>query len=97
MPFSRYNRTPIIDGGSQYGTSRAIEAIRAGIASGQIRTKQIVSRGADRLDTLAGELYGDGRLWWVLAASSNMGWGLQVPPGTIITVPQIADISALVG
>ena len=44
-----------------------------------------------RLDILAGTLYGDGRLWWVLAAASNIGWWPQVPAGTLIRVP--ADLT----
>ena len=97
MAFSRYNRTPVLDFGAQYGTNRAIEAIRSGIASGQIRYTQVVTRGAERLDTIAGDAYGDGKFWWILSAASNIGWGLQVPPGTMVKVPQLADIAALVG
>jgi len=26
-------------------------------------------------------------LWWIIAALSNIGWNLQVPPGTKITLP----------
>lgn len=98
MAFSRYGRTPILDLGAQFGTSRAIEAIRKGIASGQIKvTKEITARGAERLDTISGVVYGDSRYWWVLAAASDIGWGMQIPPGTIIRVPLLNDISALVG
>ena len=47
---------------------------------------QIVATGADRLDTLAGTIYGDARYWWVLAAASDIGWCLQIPPGTLINI-----------
>lgn len=98
MAFGRYNRTPQLGLGVQYGTSRAIEAIRKGISSGQITiTQEIIIRGAERLDTIAGVVYGDARYWWILAAASDIGWGLQVPVGTVIKVPQLADISALIG
>ena len=98
MPFSRYNRTPQLGLGAQYGTSRAIEAIRKGISSGQINiTQEMIVRGRERLDTIAGVVYGDARYWWILAAASDIGWGLQVPPGTVIKIPQLADISALIG
>lgn len=96
MTFSRYSRTPILDFGAQYGTARAHEAIRKAIASGQIKYRVIVVRGAERLDTIAGATYGDGRYWWILAAASDIGWGLQVPVGTIIRVPQLDDVAALV-
>jgi hypothetical protein len=49
-----------------------------------------------RLDVMAGREYGDASLWWVIAAASNIGWGLQVPAGTRILIPatlsQIADL-----
>lgn len=54
-------------------------------------------KGAERLDTIAGDVYGDGRYWWVIAAASNIGWGLQVPAGTLLTVPDLAQVLAIVG
>ncbi len=97
MTLSRYNRAPILDLGSQYGTSRTIEAIRSAVKSGAINCEQIVVRGAERLDTIAGSVYGDARYWWILAAASDIGWGLQVPVGTIIKIPDLGSISQLVG
>ena len=41
--------------------------------------------------------YKDSRFWWVLAAASDIGWGLQVPPGTIINIPNINQVSIIVG
>jgi len=58
--------------------------------------KTFTTTGFDRLDALAGVLYGEGRYWWVLAAASNVGWSLQVPPGTIITVPDLRAVERLV-
>lgn len=98
MPFSRYNRTPQLNLGAQYGTSRAIESIRQGIASGQIHvTREIIVRGAERLDTIAGTVYGDAKYWWILAAASDIGWGMQVPTGTVLKVPLLSDIAKLIG
>ena len=97
MAFSRHARTPILGFGTQFGTGRAREAIQSAVASGQLAVKPMVVRGRERLDTLSGVLYGDGRYWWVLAASSNIGWGLQVPPGTTINVVDLAAVAALVG
>lgn len=80
-----------------YGTSRAREAIQSAIANQTLVTKQLVVRGRERLDTLAGVLYGDSQYWWILAAASNIGWGLQVPPGTILQVPSLKDVAAIIG
>lgn len=97
MPFSRYARAPKLDFGAQYGTSVAIQAIRAAIKKGQLPTRTIVVRGAERLDTLAGAVYGDAHYWWILAAASDIGWGLQVPAGTLIKIPELGAVTKLVG
>lgn len=97
MAFSRYTNSPILGLGTQYGTSDAIRIVRSAIKNGEIQTTKIYIKGSERLDTLAGELYGDGRYWWILAAASDIGWGLQLAPGTIILVPNLGDISALLG
>lgn len=97
MPFSRYTRSPKLDLGAQFGTSIAASAIRLAIKNGQLPVKTILVRGAERLDTLAGSIYGDARYWWILAASSDIGWGLQIPPGTLIKVPDLGDVVKLVG
>lgn len=97
MAIKRYARANIIGINRQYGTSLAISAIRSGIQLGLIKsTVQILSKG-QRLDSLAGEIYGDARLWWVIAAASEIGWSIQAPPGTIIKIPNIADIENIIG
>ena len=98
VAFSRYNRTPQLGFGAQYGTTNAIAVIRKSVKDGSLSvSRQFTLRGADRLDTLAGSLYGDGRYWWILAAASDIGWGLQVPPGTVINAPELKDVKRLVG
>ena len=98
MAFSRYARSPILNFGAQYGTGRAREAVQAAMASGQLTTTNtMVVRGMERLDTIAGVVYGDSRYWWVLAAASNIGWGMQVPPGTIINIPDLSIVASLLG
>jgi len=97
MPFTRYKRTPILNFGEQYGTGRAQEAIRAAVASGVLTTKPMIVRGVERLDTIAGVVYGDGRYWWIIAAASGIGWGMQIPPGTILRIPSLGDVASLTG
>lgn len=97
MSFSRYERTPVIDFGSSFGTSFSHSAIRAAIKDGRLKYKEFVIKGRERLDHIAGKNYGNSSYWWIIAAASDIGWGLQVPPGTIIRVPDLTQISALVG
>lgn len=98
MAFSRYTRDATLPDGKGLGTPGAAAAIRTGIKIGDISIKRtLIVTQSDRLDTLAGALYGDGRYWWILAAASNIGWGMQVPPGTLINVPDLRDIERIVG
>ena len=93
---SRYSRAPVLGFGVQFGTSQAVIAIRAAVRSGALQVKTVTLQGVDRLDTLAGEAYGDGRYWWVLAAASDIGWGMQCPVGTIVNIPALRDVLALI-
>lgn len=97
MAFSRYVRAPVLALGEHYGTSEAIRVIRSAIKNGKMPTKELIVHERQRLDTLAGAIYGDGRYWWILAASSNIGWALQVPPGTVLYVPELSDIAQVIG
>ena len=96
--FSRYRNSPVLGLGTQYGTSRATAAIREGIKTGIIPIVEVTTvSGNQRLDHLAALYYKDARVWWVLAAASDIGWSLQVPEGTIIVVPDINAVAGVVG
>ena len=69
--------------------------IRRGVQQGSIEVNEMVLDEDRRLDQLAGQIYGSGSYWWVIAAASGIGWGLQVPAGTIILVPR--DINQILG
>jgi hypothetical protein len=97
MAFSRYRRSNVIDYGRQFGTSTSHEVIRAAIADGSLSYREITLHEAQRLDHIAAIEYKNGRYWWVIAAASNIGWGLQVPPGTHIRIPNLEQVSRLIG
>lgn len=97
MAFSRYERAPILDFGRQYGTNTAHEVIRKAIAEGILPVRTIILHEAERLDHISGRMYGNARYWWVIASASHIGWCLQVPAGTEITIPDLAAVSKLVG
>ena len=87
---SRYSYTPIIEGKS-LTNSDCVRIIQDGIKLGEIDVDVFSLAGEQRLDVLSGQFYGTSEFWWVIAASSGIGWGLQVPPGTLLRVPK--DIS----
>lgn len=93
MSISRYRLDPQINLGKQLTTSTAMKILREKIGRGIPIVRTIVLTGEDRLDTLAGAIYGDAKLWWLLAAASGIGWGLQVPPGTMISIVDINAVS----
>jgi len=99
MPSSlrRYSNTPVFGLQSYYGTSYTIPTIRENIENGNIRFKELIIKESIRLDTLAGIEYGDGKLWWIIAAASSIGWATAVMPGTVIRIPEINDLSKYIG
>lgn len=92
---SRYQKDSITGSPKRLSTAEAVLRIRSAQAAGRFSTREIVLTEGQRLDHLAGKLYGDGKLWWVIAATSGIGWGLQVPPGTRLLVP--IDINVVLG
>lgn len=98
MAFSRYRSSPILALGSQYGTNTSIAMVRKAVKQGLIPiVNSFVLNEGQRLDQLAGLYYKDSRYWWIIAAASEVGWGLQVPPGVIIKIPDINAVSSIVG
>jgi nucleoid-associated protein YgaU len=98
MAMRRYARSPVLRGGAHYGTSQGSRAIRSAIDRGSIRFDVFVTSRGDRLDAIAGRVYGDARLWWIIAAASGVGWGLQVPPGTRLRIPRdLSEVSEVAG
>jgi hypothetical protein len=95
---SRYRRAPKIKGGKAYGTYFAGNTIYRACQQSALDCTTYITKESERLDIIAGEYYDDGSLWWIIAAASSIGWGLQVPPGTQLTIPtDLSQIEALVG
>ena len=80
----RAHRTPV---GRGLATAQKVVAIRKGVKSGVIPYTKVILNEGERLDHVAHRHFGNGSLWWVIAAASNIGWAHQVPPGTVLKVP----------
>jgi len=87
MNFSRYRNDSLVRGGQLLGSNEAMRKLRLAHRRGHISVEKRVLKEGGRLDHIANELYGDGRLWWVIAICSGIGWWLQCPPGTLVEIP----------
>ena len=97
MAVSRYDRDPLINSARSFGSAQSVVIIRDAVRRGQISLKEKIMSESERLDVIAGQQYQDASLWWVIAAASNIGWGLQVPAGTKISIPtNISEILELI-
>ena len=95
--FSRYNRDSKLNRNKLLGTATATAKIRTAIRTGELAIMNIfVTSDLERLDNIAGAVYGDSRLWWVLAAASDIGWGMQIPAGTLLRVVDLGKVEELI-
>ena len=69
------------------GPSPASFVIKRAVDNRVIKSTQAVVKEHERLDQISSRAYGDPSYWWVIAAASGIGWGMQVPPGVIVTIP----------
>ena len=97
MTLTRYRQSNLIDNNRAIGTNMSRVAVYNAAKSGSISTEIYITKQGDRLDKIAGEKYGDGTLWWVIAAASGIGWWLQIPSGIVLTIPtSIEQVNSLV-
>jgi nucleoid-associated protein YgaU len=93
MTLRRYSGDLTLENGTYLATNETIRLIRIAVENGDIPVTERALKEGERLDSIAGKAYGDGALWWVIAAASGIGWWLQTPPGTLIKIP--TDLSYL--
>ena len=87
MALSRYSYVDTLYGGKFLSNSDSIAKIQEGIRQGVSEFETLTLAGKQRLDSIAGQYYGDSTFWWIIAAASGIGWSLQLPPGTFLRVP----------
>jgi len=71
-----------------YATTNHSFRINKAINSGFLSFNTYILKEGERIDQIAFKFYGDSQYWWIIAAASGIGWGLQIPPGTILRVPE---------
>lgn len=97
MTLTRYRQSSLINGGRAVGSNTARVKLYNAVRNNEISSTVYITNQGDRLDRLAGQFYGDGTLWWVIAAASGIGWFLQIPAGVILYIPtSINDVNRIV-
>ena len=91
MAISRYGLVNTTRNGKAISTYDKMARITAAVENGTIICSTYILGEGERLDHIAGSSYGSSSYWWVIAAASNIGWGLQVPPGTLLKIPRNLD------
>lgn len=86
---SRYDR--VIRRANNYSTTTMTSTLRNAALDGSLGTYVRVLKEGQRLDHIAGELWGDSQYWWVIAACSGVGWYFQCPPGVELLIPYSLD------
>lgn len=95
MAINRHTFSNVINVNNKTTIATSLVAVKIYRAanSGELSTSNHVMQDGERLDVLAGRIYGDSQYWWVIAAASGIGWGLQVPPGTLLRIPDNISIA----
>ena len=83
----RYGQSTLIKGGKGLSTNRLMSQIRTLRDRGELRYRTRTVKEGERIDHIAAQELGSSQLWWVLAAMSDIGWPMQLPPGTVINIP----------
>jgi hypothetical protein len=81
----RYDRTKRLS--QNFASSTMTSRLRLASLNGELPVFVRILREGERLDHIAGELWGDAQKWWIIAACSGIGWWLQCPPGTELLIP----------
>ena len=94
MALSRYSfsKKVILNSKTIAGTNRTSSRIHRAVLSGEIIVTNHILQEGERLDTVAYDAYKVSSYWWIIAAASGIGWGMQVPPGTTLAIPQNLNV-----
>lgn len=87
MAISRYLFADQLNGGISIATSDYVDRIFDAVENNTLSYSVQKLKAGQRLDIIALEVYDNSNYWWIIAAASGIGWGLQLPPGTVLRIP----------
>ena len=73
MAESRYTFSKKLKDGTLIAAADTYKINRA-VRAGTVPSSTIILEQGQRLDHIAGVVYGDSTLWWIIAAASGVGW-----------------------
>ena len=88
----RYKRDMRIAGGLLQ-TAQSVTVLRRAKQFGLISMRKVILSQSQRLDHVAFKELGDPHAWWIIAALSDIGWGMQLAAGTVLFIP--TDFNAI--
>lgn len=91
MAISRYENTVVLLDKLMFATQTDYAGIKQDIENGILSTIEYTVKPLDRLDIIANKFYGESKYWWIIAIANNIGWAMQVMPGTILLIPENSD------
>ncbi len=93
---NRYRSDNRVRGGNALGTNQSVTRIKLAVRQNRIRVRTHILKENERMDSVAHRFLGNAKFWWVIAACSNIGWNMQVPAGTKLSIPlSLDDINGL--
>ena len=79
-------------------TAQSVTLLRRAKEFGLISMRKMILSQSQRLDHVAFRELGDPHAWWIIAALSDIGWAMQLAPGTVLYIPtDLNSIQQLVG
>lgn len=91
MAVSRYENTTVLLDKRMFATQTDYAEIKQDIENGVIQTIEYIVKPLDRLDIIANRFYNEPKYWWIIAIANNIGWAMQVMPGTVLLVPETSE------
>jgi hypothetical protein len=90
MGISRHSfkRAVSINGKTILATNKCSTRIYQAVLDKKLPCDIYIMKQGDRLDIIAYKKYKNSDYWWIIAAASGIGWGLQLTPGTILAIPR---------
>lgn len=88
---SRYARLPVYQAKDKHGTTRATIPIRRRLDGDTVTRLTYTMKAPETIEYLAWQFYKSSQEWWRIADAMPLGFPLDLPPGTRVSVPDVTQ------